>query len=289
MMRLTLIGLAVLVVGTLIAGACSPLKTFDAILPKDGGSREVATNVPYGVGPRRTLDIYAPRDMPAGKPKPVIFFIYGGSWANGTKDGYAFAGRALAASGFVVVIADYRLVPEVYFPGFLQDCAAAFHWTVANIGRYGGDSGRIVLAGHSAGAYNAAMLALDPQWLGDDRAAVKGFAGLAGPYDFLPLDGPIPVKTFGQWPRLDETQPIHFAAASAPPMLLLHGSKDDTVWPKNSINLDRRLRELGARSELKVYEGTGHVGIVTALAKPFRGNAPSLADVTAFAHRVAGN
>jgi acetyl esterase/lipase len=146
-----------------------------------------------------------------------------------------------------------------------------------------------VLVGHSAGAYNAAMLALDPRFLGRDRAAIKGFAGLAGPYDFLPLDGAISTRTFGRWPRPDETQPIHYADASAPPVLLLHGSDDDTVWPKNSINLDRKLRSLGVASELKVYPGLGHVGIVTALARPFRGQAPVLADVTAFAHRVTRN
>src|SRR3546814_8631076 len=97
-------------------------------------------------------------------------------------------GRAFAAQGFVVAVPDYRLVPKVRFPAFVEDSAAAVKWVRAHIARFGGDPDRIVLAGHSAGAYNAAMLAVDPQWLGPDRAAVKGWATLAGPYEFLPLD-----------------------------------------------------------------------------------------------------
>ncbi len=287
MTRRIYLGLALLAGGAVIAGACAPLRTFDALMPKDQASVEVARNLPYGAGPRRMLDIYAPKGTAPGATTPVIVFLYGGSWANGTREGYGFAGRALAAAGFVVAIPDYRLVPEVHFPGFLQDCAAAVHWTRANIARYGGDPDRIVLVGHSAGAYNAAMLALDPQWLGADRAAIRGFAGLSGPYDFLPLDGPIPLATFRNWPRLAETQPIHYADASAPPVLLLHGGEDDTVWPKNSIHLEARLKAAGAQAELNIYPELGHVGIVTALARPFRGRAPVLADVAAFARRVA--
>lgn len=287
MTKLTLAGLALLICGALIAAACAPVRAFDTVMPKDGASRKVASDVAYGDGPRRKLDIYAP--VEAGKrPLPIIVFIYGGSWSGGTREGYQFAARALSAAGFVTVVPDYRLVPEVHFPGFLQDCAQAVRWTRAHAAQYGGDPDRIVLVGHSAGAYNAAMLALDPQYLGADRAAIRGFAGLAGPYDFLPFDGPIVKTTFGAWPKPDETQPIHYANASAPPMLLLHGGEDGTVWPKNSINLNAKLSSMGASSELKVYPELGHVGIVTALAKPFRAKAPVLDDVTAFAKRVTG-
>lgn len=285
MTKLTLAGLALLICGALVAAACAPVRAFDTVMPKDSGSSKVASDVPYGAGPRRKLDVYAPTGA-AQRPLPVIVFIYGGSWASGTREGYHFAARALSAAGFATFVPDYRLVPEVHFPGFVQDCAEAVHWVRAHAAQYGGDPDRIVLVGHSAGAYNAAMLALDPRFLGADRAAIRGFAGLAGPYDFLPFDGKIVTDTFGRWPRPDETQPIHYADASAPPMLLLHGSEDGTVWPKNSINLDRKLRSVGASSELKIYPGLGHVGIVTALAKPFRDRTPVLADVTAFAKRV---
>lgn len=283
-MRFTLIG-SLLTLGLLVAvAACSPLRTFNTVIPKDDGSITAARGIAYGEGPRRKLDIY----LPTGpiRQHPVIIFFYGGSWNSGLREGYGFAGRALAAAGFVVVVPDYRVVPEVYFPGFLSDCADAVRWTRANIARYGGDPDRVVLAGHSAGAYNAAMLALDPQWLGRDRAAIKGLIGLAGPYDFLPLDGPVPIKTFSQWPRLEETQPITYAKAGDPPAFLAAGDQDTLVLPRNSIALQKKLAAAGVDTELKLYPELGHVGIVTSLAKPFRGRAPVLNDAIAFARRV---
>jgi acetyl esterase/lipase len=262
-----------------------PLGTFNALMPKDWASRRVARDVAFGPGERLKLDVYAPRAA-ASRPRPVIVFFYGGSWNSGRRRPFAFAARALAAQGFVVVIPDYRLVPEVRYPDFLKDCAAAVRWARRNARAHGGDGERIVLAGHSAGAYNAAMLALDPGLLGADRAAIRGFAGLAGPYDFLPLDDPATIGAFGEWPRLDETQPVRHAAAGAPPALLLHGADDVRVKPRHSRKLAERLRQGGADVRLKLYPRLGHVGILTALAIPLRRQAPILQDVAAFAHEV---
>jgi len=273
------------VIAALVAIGCSSLRTFDALVPKDDGVARVASGIAYGEGERRKLDVYAPSWTAAG-PRPVIVFFYGGSWNSGTRRGYGFAARALAAQGFLVVVPDYRLVPEILFPGFLEDGAAAVRWVRANAGRYGGDGERLVLVGHSAGAYNAAMLALDPRWLGADRSAIRGFAGLAGPYDFAPFDTPVSIETFGRWPKPADTQPIHFVDAGDPPALLLHGSEDETVRPANSTSLAAALTTAGVPVEIKLYAGIGHVGIATALARPFRGKAPVLADVTAFARKV---
>lgn len=269
--------------------ACSPLRTFNALVPKDRA--ELAERgAAFGSHPAHRLDIYRPVPQGAGaalgKPLPIIFFIYGGSWQSGTREGYGFAARALAARGFVVAIPDYRLVPEVRFPAFLEDNALALRWVRSNAARLGGDPDRIVLVGHSAGAYNAAMLALNPRWLGGDRRFVRGFAGLAGPYDFLPLSGPITTAAFGAAPDPRQTQPITFASAGDPPSLLLHGTRDTVVLPRNSQRLAERLRAQGVDARLKLYPGLGHVGIVTALARPFRGKAPVLDDIAGFAHDV---
>jgi acetyl esterase/lipase len=270
---------------TALLAACSPLRTFDALVPKDRGAALVARDQAYGEGERRRLDIYAPR-TPAAGPRPVIVFFYGGSWSSGSKDGYGFAGRALAARGFLVALPDYRLVPEVRYPGFVEDSAAAVRWVRANAARFGGDPDRIVLVGHSAGAYNAAMLSLDPRWLGADRAAVKGFAGLAGPYRFLPLDVASTRAAFAGVPDLEATQPLGHASQDDPPALLLHGSEDNLVSPKQSTNLAAALARAGGNGEARLYPGIGHVGIATALARPFRGKAPVLDDVASFAARV---
>jgi acetyl esterase/lipase len=265
---------------------CSPLAGFNAVLPKDGASKLVARDLAFAGGERGKLDLYAPKGASAGAKLPVIVFFYGGSWSSGEKEGYGFVGRALAAQGFVVAIPDYRLVPQVRFPGFVEDGAAAVKWVRANAARFGGDPDRLVLAGHSAGAYNAAMLALDPQWLGADRAAVKGFAGLAGPYDFLPLDDPSTIAAFGQAPDPRATQPISFAGAGDPPALLLVAADDRLVFPRNSIGLAARLRASGVPAEVKTYPGLGHIGILTAIARPLRGKAPVLRDLGAFARSV---
>jgi acetyl esterase/lipase len=265
---------------------CSPLASFNAVLPKDGASKLVARDLAFAGGERGKLDLYAPRNAAAGARLPVIVFFYGGSWSSGVKEGYGFVGRALAAQGFLVAIPDYRLVPQVRFPGFVEDGAAAVKWVRANAARFGGDPDRLVLAGHSAGAYNAAMLALDPQWLGPDRAAVKGFAGLAGPYDFLPLDDPSTIAAFGQARDSKATQPISFAGAGDPPALLLVASDDRLVFPRNSIGLAARLRQSGVPAEVKTYPGLGHVGILTAIARPLRGKAPVLRDLGEFARSV---
>lgn len=269
----------------LIATSCSPLKTFNSLVPKDSGVDVVARDQVFREGPRGRLDLYAPSKR-GNERLPIIVFFYGGSWNSGTKDGYAFAGRALAARGFLVAIPDYRLVPEVRFPTFLEDGAAAVRWVRAHAGRYGGDPDRIVLAGHSAGAYNAAMLSLDPRWLGPDRTAIRGFVGLAGPYDFLPFDTSASRAAFGEATDPPATQPVRFASPGDPPALLLVAGKDDLVRPRNARNLAAALREAGVPAEVRTYDEIGHIGILTALSRLFRGKAPVLRDVAEFARKV---
>jgi acetyl esterase/lipase len=270
----------------LLLGACSPLTAFNTVVPKDRAGTVVARNQAFGAHPRQRLDIYAPRKLAPGTRLPVIVWFYGGSWNSGVKEGYAFAGRALASRGFVVAVPDYRLVPEVRYPAFLEDGAAAIRWVRGNIAAHGGDPDRLVLAGHSAGAYNAAMLALDPRWLGADRSAVKGLVGLAGPYDFLPLDVASTRNAFGQVSDLPSTQPVSHASAGDPPALLVAGADDTLVRPRQTVRLAELLRASGVAAETRLYPKVGHIGVMTALSRPLRGKAPVLEDVTAFATRV---
>ena len=186
-----LIALAVLLgIGLAALGIsmASPLAIFDAIGPRDSGGRLASRDQAFGEGPRRRLDVYVPTG--AVEKAPVLVFFYGGSWQSGSKDDYAFVGQALAAQGFVTVLPDYRLYPETAFPGFLDDGAAAIAWVRDNIAAYGGDPRRIVLAGHSAGAYNAAMLGLDPRYLdaaGVDPKTIRAVAGLSGDMTVIDL------------------------------------------------------------------------------------------------------
>jgi len=260
------------------------LTLFNALMPKDRGSRRVAAGVPYGDDPRQKLDLYAPRRRRG--PRPVIVFFYGGAWDSGHRQGYAFAARALAAKGFVVVVPDYRLVPQVHYPDFVRDGAAAVRWARAHAGDAGGDGERVVLAGHSAGAYIAAMLALDPEWLGNAHKIVRGLIGLAGPYDFLPLDDSASIAAFGDWPDLPATQPIAYARPGSPPALLIHGESDTRVKPRHSRALAKALADAGGDVRLKLYPALSHSLIVTSLAMPLRRNAPILTDMAGFVRLV---
>lgn len=274
--------------GAALGAACTPsLGAFDAVAPRDGGARKVLNDGAYGPLPRHRLNLFAPE--PLDEPAPVLVFIHGGSWASGDKNEYDFAGAAFASRGFVTAIPNYRLVPEVRFPGFLEDCALAVRWVQDNAGAHGGDPTRVVLAGHSAGAYNAVMLALDPRYLSDagvEAQHIRGVAGIAGPYDFLPFDVPASQNAFGQAPDPASTQPITFAHADAPPLLLLWGEDDETVGPRNIEGLERAMRATGGAVETKRYPSVNHVDILLALSRPFRGQAPVLADVAEFAQRV---
>ncbi|WP_157291135.1 alpha/beta hydrolase [Devosia marina] len=253
-----------------------------ALVPKDGASRRVARGLSYGAGPRRKLDLYRPRHQ-SDAPLPIIVFFYGGAWNSGSRTHYGFAARALAAMGYLVVVPDYRLVPEIEYPAFLEDCAAAVGWVSDNAASYGGDPVRLVLAGHSAGAYNAACLALDPRWLAPaQRAAVVGVIGLSGPYDFYPFDGPISQRVFGQADDPRQTQPIHHVGPDAAPKLLITGGRDDLVLPRNSVNLSAALERAGVHSSLRLYPRLGHAGTLLCLSLPLRWMAPVLEDCRAF-------
>jgi acetyl esterase/lipase len=273
---------ALVLVGLLL-GDCSALTTFNTLTPVDSGARLAGADIAYGEEARQRLDVYVPERAEARAP--VIVFFYGGGWDSGRKDDYAFVGKALAAQGFATVIADYRLVPEVRFPAFVEDGAKAIRWTHDHIAEFGGDPRRIYLLGHSAGAYNAAMLSLDAHYLrqaGLRADAVRATAALSGPYDFLPLSVDSTVAAFGQAKDLVATQPINFASRAAPPMFLATGDQDTTVYPRNTTGLAARLRAAGAEVEEKTYPGVTHAGMVLALSRPFRGDAPVLADVVAF-------
>ena len=243
----------------------------------------IVRSLPYGDGPRRTLDIYAPRGATGA---PVVVFFYGGSWQGGRKETYRFVGKALARRGIVTVIADYRVYPEVAYPAFIEDGAQAVRWTAREIAGHGGDPGRIFVMGHSAGAHIAAMLALDGRWLaaGPGRPPViAGLIGLSGPYDFLPIRDPVLIRAFGGANRA-ETQPIRHVPVRPPPALLITGTADRLVDPGNSARLAARLEERGGKVRLVRYRFVGHVLAVAALALPlpFRWLLPITDEVARF-------
>ena len=276
--RLALVGVAALSIGY----GCSPISVLNGLAPSGTYRRERA--LAYGAGARRSLDIYQP--VNAAAPCPVVVFFYGGSWSSGRRDDYLFVGEALAARGIVTVIADYRLFPEVRYPDFLDDCAAALAWTLANVSRYGGDARRVVVAGHSAGAYNAAMLAFDSRWLaarGTSPDRLAGFAGLAGPYNFLPITGADIKQVFNDPDTPLDSQPVAHVHDGVPPTLLLAARNDNFVFPeRNTEILAEKLRVVRADLVVRIYSGVSHTTLLGAFARPLRGLAPVLDDFSQF-------
>lgn len=288
------IGLVVLLFGgatkLVIAGGAKSLNAGDRLLGTSDGATLQVRGEPYGPGPRNRLNIWVPTGTKPTDRLPVLVWLYGGGWFSGARDDYGFVGRAFAKAGFIVVIPDYRIVPDGHWPDFLHDSAAAVAWTERHIANYGGDPGRIALSGHSAGSYNAVMLALDPQWLraaGSDPSVIRGVAALAGPYDFYPFDkGGRADVAMGDIRPVERTQPIAFVRADAPPLWLGHGSTDTVVRARNSRRLAAAMQKVGGSVELRIYDGLSHNDLVMALTTPLRFKGPILPEVSDFLRGV---
>lgn len=263
------------------AAAQSLMDPFN-IGPAMDDAKVLGQAIAYGDGDRMKLDVYGPKDSKA--TSPVVMFIYGGSWKQGSRTDYQFVGHALAANGFVVVIPDYRLYPQVTYPDFLEDNAAAVKWIEDHIASYGGDPSRFFVAGHSAGAYNAVMLGLEHSFLSDYKVTmpIKAIAAISGPYDFYPFEYDEVRNTFGKTDNPEGTQPINLVAPDDPPMLLISGTMDPIVRVQNTQHLAEKLKAAGDWVTTKYYDNIGHMEPVFALGAMWRWRAPVLADMVAF-------
>lgn len=251
------------------------LATFNLLVPKDDGGFLWQRDMAYGPDPRQKLDIYMPTGATSG-PLPMLLFVHGGSWKEGSKEPYDFLGRAFAAQGFMTMVINYRLHPQFVYPAFVDDTALALRWASENAANLGGNADQLFAMGQSAGGYNVAQAVLTRE-----VPKLRGAILLAAPLDFLPLDSPITIEVFKNVPNLPDTQPVNHASATAPPFLIMHGRDDKTVLLKNSQSLHRALEATGAQSTLKIYDGVTHVGILLALSKPLR-KTPVLEDSVQF-------
>lgn len=271
-----------LLLGALVMTACSGVVgLLNLTVPSDGYT--VVKDIPYGPHARHKLDIYIPDTQDT--QKTVLVFFYGGSWQWGDKNDYHFVGQAFAAEGYVTILADYRLYPEVSFPAFIDDAAAATVWIHNNIAKYNGNPDRIFVAGHSAGGYLAMMLAANTTYMekaGGRTDWIKGAVGIAGPYDFLPLTDPDIIALFSTAPQEEDTQPITFVRTNMPPAFMATGVDDETVFPKNSINMAAQMQALGNDVTLRLYPGINHYTIALSMAHYFQSRSPLMQDIASF-------
>ncbi len=288
--RLLLLVVAVLVAAIAVI-ACSPIRALNAIVPSD--SHEFTT-VAYGSGERSQLDVYIPRSSEQTRAErarpaagwPMVVFFYGGSWNRGDRAQYRFVGEALAARGVVTVIPDYRLYPEVRYPDFLKDSAAATAWSLREAARLGADPRRVFVMGHSAGGYNAAMMAVDARWLtaeGVKPRQLAGWIGLAGAYEFLPIENPEVKPVFLHPNSPPESQPIRYVSAFVPRTFLGAAPVDDLINPeRNTRQMATQLQSAGVSVTVQFYPRTNHMTLIGAFSAPLRFLAPVLDDVVEF-------
>lgn len=247
----------------------------------DRGDPAVA-NAAYGPDPRQRYDVFLPAGEPTA-PRAAVVFVHGGSWENGDKHLYRWVGQGLAALGHVGILINYRLVPQVQFPAYVDDLSRALATLRPLLAGWGADPQRLFLMGHSAGAHIAALTALDPRYLAAHQltpAIFAGFIGLSGPYDFLPLNTRLLRRQFSGQPREHDSQPVNFVTSAAPRTFLAHGRADRVVFPRNSESLAAKLTAAGVATELMLVDG-GHGATVGEFAKPYR-------DESALVQRVQG-
>lgn len=288
--------IAIILMGAALAAylfTASPpglLSKLDAVMGGGQGVQHVGKNVGFGDKGLK-LDIWRGEEASRSSRLPVLIFWHGGGWVKGSRQDYVFAARAFAKQGYLVVVPDYRKVPGVHFPAFVEDGAQAVRWVQDNIESYGGDPKSIALSGHSAGAHTAVLLGLDPRWLqaaGADIAAIKAVIGMSGPYDFYPFEKRRSIDAMAQYDKPELTQPVNFVRADAPAVLLLTSSKDTIVRPRNAIRLTAKLEEVGAKVKMINYDGLSHEDVAMALSMPFREKASVLKDSTKFLEENLG-
>ena len=242
----------------------------------------------YGTDPRQKLDVYRPEKITPHTR--VVVFFYGGTWRCGSRHDYRFVGEALTSRGFIAVVPDYRLYPQVKFPAFVEDGAATIRWVHDYIAEFGGDPEQIYLMGHSAGSHTAALLTTDAHYLqavGLDRKVIRATATMSGVYDFgsnkwdPEVFGPLTNAATMQ----PQPSPMTFVDGQEPPMLLMHGLKDWIVSPQNTVRLTECIQKHGGEVEQITYAHRGHVGMLVALSSPNRWLDPVLDDVTKFFNR----
>lgn len=259
----------------------SPIKMLNVLIPSH--QYRLFENIAYGEFPCQLLDIYVPKNVTPNTS--VIIFYYGGGWDSGSKKDYKFAAEAFTSNGYIVVIPDYRVYPDVIFPAFMQDPVSAAKWVKSHIADYGGNANSVFLAGHSAGAHLAVMMGVNSDYLAQEQMTPLDFAGvigLAGPYDFLPLRSARLKEIFGPEHARWQSQPIHYVDGKNPPILLLVGLKDETVWPHNTLNLAEKIKSFGGHVQVATFERYNHVDMVAKLSKPLRGDGAMLASVITF-------
>ena len=245
--------------------ACTTIQFAIVNAPSLTYDGQISEDVAYGQFSRQTLDIYVPNIEQ--DTFPVVVFFHGGRWTDGSKEQYKFVGMTLSNLGYVVVVPNTRLYPEVKFPIFAEDAAQSVAWVHKNISRYKGNR-NLFISGHSSGAHLGALIIADNTYLAAHELKpniVNAFAGISGPYDFVPK-APDIRDMFGPPENFPNMVVTNFIAGDEPPMLLLYTDEDDTVHPRNLQALKAGIEKANGKVKTIIYPTGGHAAPVAAFS-----------------------
>jgi acetyl esterase/lipase len=236
------------------------------------------------------LDLYIPR---GATNAPVILSFHGGALSAGDRREEGFVGQRFAAAGYLTVVASYRLSPQVSHPAHVEDAAAAVAWVKRNIGRHGGDPGRIILIGHSAGAYLAMLLVTDARYLAAHKLTSSDIRGVVPVSGFFWVDKPgvapdRPKYVWGSDSRVwIEASPARHLRAGLPPVLLIDTDGDETWRQQQNVDFAAALRAAGHRDvDARQVKGRTHMSVWTEMLDGESEETSS--HILAFAGRLLG-
>ena len=217
-------------------------------------------DVPFGPTLSEHVDLY-----PAGEKAPVLIYVHGGFWYLRTSKEFGFAARGPVSGGVATVVTNYALCPGVTIDEIVRQARAAVAWVYRNAGSFGGDPGRIHVAGHSAGGHLVAML-LATDWEGEyglPADIIKGATAISGLFDLAPFP-----YTFLQpklqltWDQVLRNSPILYPPDTAPPLLIAYGEGETDEFKRQSEAFFEAWRVMGLEGERLTLPGKNHYDVI---------------------------
>ena len=226
-------------------------------------------DVPFGPTLAEHVDIYpAPK---AGGAAPILFYIHGGYWRARTSKEFGYVARGPARRGVTTVVLNYALCPEVTIDEIVRQTRAALSWTYKNAGSFGGDAGRIHVAGHSAGGHLTAML-LETDWegvYGLPGDVIKSACAISGLFDLAPFPYTfIQPKLQLSWDQVLRNSPILHVPDSAPPLLLVYGEDETAEFRRQSEEFLAAWRSKSLDADLLTLPGDNHYDVIKGFLDP---------------------
>ena len=220
-------------------------------------TQEAKVDLRYGSGPRQRLDVF-----PCGQAgAPTLAYIHGGYWQMNDKEPYAFLGEALLPAGFNLALIEYTLAPEARLDRIVAEVRAAVAWVIEHAAEHGGDSGRVFVAGHSAGGHLTAAAMSEPR--------LAGGIAISGIYDLEPIR----LNYLNDKLRLDEEEatrnsPILHLPSRAAPLVVTVGLGELPELIRQSEEYWAAWQRKGLPGQYLPLPGHDHFSILEELARP---------------------